>query len=119
MSILDPARLTIYLCDSARFQHKPLGDVIVRRAQAEGLAGATVLRGIEGFGRGGDIHTTRILDVSDHLPMTVVLIDDEDRLRDFVNHNADCLRGRLISLERIELHRIPETNSLRDVTPFG
>jgi PII-like signaling protein len=118
VTILDAARLTIYLCDSARFHHKSLCDVIVHRAQEAGLAGATVLRGIEGFGRGGDIHTTRILDVSDHLPIAVVLIDDEGRLRDFVKHNADCLQGRLISLERVELHQAPET-TLRDTTPTG
>lgn len=108
MTILEPARLTIYLCDSARFQHKALSDVIVHRAQDAGLAGATVFRGIEGFGRGGDVHTTRILDVSDHLPIAVVLIDDQDRLRDFANRNADCLGGRLITLERIEVHELPQ-----------
>lgn len=117
MTILDPARLTIYLCDSARFHHKSLSDVIVHRAQEAGLAGATVLRGIEGFGRNGDIHTTRMLDVSDHLPIAVVVIDDEDRLRDFVNANADCLGGRLVSLERIEVHRVPGADDVRDITP--
>jgi PII-like signaling protein len=118
VTILEPARLTIYLCDSARFHHKPLSDVIVSRAQDAGMAGATVFRGIEGFGRGGDVHTTRILDVSDHLPIAVVLIDDEDRLRDFANHNADCLDGRLITLERIELHELPQIDGLR-VTSSG
>lgn len=103
MTIFDSARLTIYLCDSARFQHRPLCDVIVHRAQDAGLAGATVLRGIEGYGRAGDVHTTRILDVSDHLPIAVVLVDDEDALREFVDANADCLTGRLLCLERVEL----------------
>lgn len=119
MTILEPARLTIYLCDSARFHHKPLSDVIVRRAQEAGLAGATVFRGIEGFGRGGDIHTTRILDVSDHLPIAVVLIDDEDRLRDFVAHNGDCLIDRLVILERVEIQDVPQASGLHDVTSAG
>lgn len=111
MTILEPARLTIYLCDSARFHHKPLSDVIVHRAREAGLAGATVFRGIEGFGRAGDIHTTRILDVSDHLPIAVALIDDESRLRDFVDRNADCLDNRLVTLERLEVPELPQSAS--------
>src|ERR1700734_3122523 len=78
-----PSQLTIYVCDSAVHHHKALCDVIVHRAHEAGLAGATVLRGIEGFGRAGDIHTTRILDVSDHLPISIVIVDDEAKLRDF------------------------------------
>jgi uncharacterized protein len=111
VTIREPARLTIYLCDSARFHHKPLSDVIVHRAQEAGLAGATVFRGIEGFGRDGDIHTTRILDVSDHLPVAVVVIDDEERLREFVDHNGDCLSGRLVILERVEIQSAPQPAS--------
>jgi PII-like signaling protein len=99
-----PRRLTIFVCDSAREHHKPLCDVIVRRAQEAGLSGATVLRGIEGFGRSGDIHTTRILDVSDHLPVSIVIIDDEAKLRDFVHHNDDLLHGRLITLDSLEIY---------------
>ncbi len=114
MTIDEPARLTIYLCDSARFHHKSLSDVVVRRAQAAGLSGATVFRGIEGFGRGGDVHTTRILDVSDHLPIAVVIIDDAERLRAFVQGNADCLADRLVTLERIAVHQTPLRAGLTD-----
>ncbi|MGH8891226.1 MAG: DUF190 domain-containing protein [Acidothermaceae bacterium] len=99
-----PSRLTIYLCDSAMHQHRPLRDVVVRRALDAGLAGATVLRGVEGFGRGGDVHTARILDVSDHLPVAVVIVDDDEKLRDFVRSNDDCLHGRLVTLEPLELY---------------
>jgi len=101
-----PSRLTIYLCDSAMHEHRPLPDVVVRRALDAGLAGATVLRGVEGFGRGGDVHTARILDVSDHLPVAVVIIDDDEKLRDFVRSNDDCLHGRLVTLESIELYAV-------------
>ncbi len=76
-----------------------------------------MFRGIEGFGRDGDIHTTRILDVSDHLPVAVVLIDEEDRLREFVNANADCLSGRLVTFERVELHRTSTSDGVRDAAP--
>ena len=101
-----PSRLTIYVCDSATYHHKPLSDVIVRRAHEAGLSGATVLRGIEGFGRSGDVHTTRILDVSDHLPLAIVIVDDEARLRDFVHHNDDYIHGRLVTLEPLEVYGV-------------
>ena len=99
-----PCRLTVYVCDSARFQHKALCDVIVNRAREAGLSGATALRGVEGFGRSGDVHTSRILDISDHLPVAVVIVDDESKLRDFVRSNNDCIQGRLVTLERLEVY---------------
>ena len=99
-----PCRLTVYVCDSARFHHKALCDVIVHRAHQAGLSGATVLRGVEGFGRSGDVHTTRILDISDHLPIAIVIVDDETKLRDFVRSNDDCIQDRLITLERLEVY---------------
>jgi PII-like signaling protein len=102
-TILRPARLTIYVCYSATHHHERLYDVVVRRAREAGLSGATVLRGIEGFGRGGDIHTTRLLDVSDHLPIAITIVDDEGKLRDFLRDN-ELLDGRLVTLEPIELY---------------
>jgi len=98
-----PCRLTIYVCDSAVHHHQPLSDVIVRRARQDGLSGAAVLRGIEGFGRSGDVHTIRLLDLADHLPLAVVLVDEEARLRDFVHRNDDCIHGQLVTLEPLEI----------------
>jgi len=103
-SFARPSQLTIYVCDNAVHHHKPLCDVIVQRAREAGLAGATVLRGIEGFGRAGDIHTARILDVSDHLPISIVIVDDDSRLRDFVRDNDDALHGRLVTLDHLEIY---------------
>src|SRR6185312_11135762 len=102
-TIRQSCRLTIYVCDSATHRHERLHDVIVRRAREAGLRGATVLRGIEGFGRSGDIHTTRLLDVSDHLPTAVIIVDDEERLREFAHRNDDCFHGRLVTLESLEV----------------
>lgn len=60
--------LRIYIGESDRYQHKPLYHEIVQAARREGLAGATVLRGFEGFGANSRIHTTRILSLSEDLP---------------------------------------------------
>ena len=103
-----PCRLTVCVCDNTRFQHKAvehnaLGDVIVHRAHEAGLSGATVLRGVEGFGRSGDVHTTRILDISDHLPVAVVIVDDKSKLRDIGRSNDDCMQGRLVTIETLKV----------------
>lgn len=68
-------RLTIFIGESDHHGHTPLATEIVQRAHAAGLAGATVLRGVEGFGASNHVHTTRILSLSDDLPMVVVIID--------------------------------------------
>ncbi len=99
-----PARLTIYVCDSAMHNHKPLSEVLVRRAHEAGLSGATVLRGVEGYGRSGDIRTIRMVDVADHLPVAITVIDEEDRLREFAGANQDCLADRLVTLEQLEVY---------------
>jgi len=56
----------------------------VHRAHQAGLAGASVLRGIEGYGASNHIHTTRILSLSEDLPVAIVIVDDEDRVRAFL-----------------------------------
>jgi PII-like signaling protein len=108
-----PCRMTIYVCDTATHHHKQLCDVLVHRAHEAGLSGATVLRGIEGFGRSGDVHTIRIVDISDHLPIAVVIVDDEDKLRDFAQRNDDVVHGRLVTLEPLEIYAAREPDRAR------
>ncbi|HEY3873463.1 MAG TPA: DUF190 domain-containing protein, partial [Actinocrinis sp.] len=64
-------RLTIFVGESDRFHHRPLYAEIVNRAHQAGLAGATVLRGIEGYGASTHIHTTRILSLTEDLPLVI------------------------------------------------
>src|SRR6185312_14074999 len=84
MRLQGPAkRLTVYVGESDRHHHKPLYVEIVHRAHAAGLAGATVLRGIEGFGASRHVHTTRILSLTEDLPVVVVLVDEAERIERF------------------------------------
>ncbi|MFN2464766.1 MAG: DUF190 domain-containing protein [Candidatus Dormibacteria bacterium] len=68
-------RLRIYIGENDRWHGKPLFEAIVELARKEGLAGATVLRGIEGFGADSHLHTSRILRLSEDLPVIVEMVD--------------------------------------------
>lgn len=81
MNIEGPAKwLRIYIGDSDQWQHKPLHLALVELFHKEGLAGATVLHGVEGFGANSRIHTVRILRLSQDLPVVVEVVDRADRI---------------------------------------
>jgi PII-like signaling protein len=72
--------LRIFIGESDRFEGKPLFEAIVENARREGLAGATVLRGIEGFGASSHLHTSRILRLSEDLPVVIEIVDTEENI---------------------------------------
>ena len=96
-------RLTIYCGESDRHGHRSLATAIVERARDEGLAGATVFRGIEGFGASSRLHTTRILSLSDDLPIVIQIVDREDRIRAFLPIIDEMLGDGLVTLEDIDV----------------
>jgi PII-like signaling protein len=77
-------RLTIISGERDEVGHRPRYTEIVHRAHAAGLAGASVLRGIEGFGVSGQVHTNRLLSLSEDLPVVVMIVDDVDRIEAFL-----------------------------------
>ncbi|HET7398191.1 MAG TPA: DUF190 domain-containing protein [Intrasporangium sp.] len=92
-------RLTIIVGESDHWHHRPVFAEIVHRAHAAGLAGATVLRGVEGYGLGGRIHTTRLLSLAEELPVFVLLVDREDRIEAFLPELDELVGGGLVILE--------------------
>jgi PII-like signaling protein len=77
MTLRGPARrITIFIGESDRYNHKPLYTEIVHRAHQRGLAGASVFRGLEGFGASSRIHTSRLLSLSEDLPLAIIIVDD-------------------------------------------
>ncbi len=72
-------RLTIFVGESDRAGHHSLATEIVHRAHGAGLAGASMFRGIEGYGASNHLHTTRVLSLSDDLPIAIVIVDSEER----------------------------------------
>lgn len=97
------ARLTILVGESDQVHHRPVYTELVHRAHQAGLAGASVFRGVEGFGRSNRIHTSRLLSLSEDLPVAVVIVDREDSLREFLAQVGEIVTGGLVMLERVEV----------------
>lgn len=95
--------LRIFIGESDEWDHRPLYEEIVRLARARGLAGATVLRGIEGFGASSMIHTARILRLSEDLPLVVEIVDTAEQIDAFVAEIEPRMRGGMMTVERVEV----------------
>ena len=98
-------RLTVYIGESDQWHHRPLYSEIIHRAHAAGLAGAAAFRGFEGFGASHHIHTTRMLSVSEHLPVTVVIVDTEERIRAFLPQLDELIQAGMVILDPVEVVR--------------
>jgi uncharacterized protein len=100
--------LRIFLGESDKQGHSPLYEVIVRKAREMGMAGATVTRGVEGFGAVSRvIHTAKILRLSEDLPILVEIVDTEEKIQNFQAIINDLFEstgcGGLITLESVEI----------------
>jgi PII-like signaling protein len=93
----------IYIGESDKWQGKPLYQGIVAFLREKGIAGATVLRGIEGYGAKSHLHTSRILQLSQDLPVLIEIVDEEDRLRAVLPELDAMVADGLITLERVEV----------------
>ncbi|MFY4722111.1 DUF190 domain-containing protein [Streptomyces sp. LaBMicrA B280] len=96
-------KLTVFTNDDEVWNRKPLYHEIVRRARAAGMSRAMVMRGIEGYGEDGLVHTSRLLSLSDSLPLLVVVIDTEDRVRGFLPQLSELLKTGVVTLEEVEV----------------
>jgi uncharacterized protein len=96
-------RLTIFIGESDQYGHKPLYVEIVERAHDAGLAGATVVRGFEGFGASSRIHTTRILRMTEDLPVIVIIVDRVDRIDAFLPTLDELITEGLVVRENVEV----------------
>ena len=97
------ALLRIFVGESDRWHGRPLHEAIVRRARQQGLAGATVLRGIEGFGANSRVHTARILRLSEDLPVVVEIVDRSEKIEAFLPLLDEMVQEGMITVEKVRV----------------
>lgn len=95
--------LRIFIGESDRYQGMPLYAWLVRKARETGLAGATVLRGLEGFGASSRVHTARILRLSTDLPLVVEIVDKDERIEAFLPFVDEAIKDGLVTLEKVRI----------------
>ena len=97
--------LRIFIGESDKWQGKPLYEAIVLKARELHLAGATVLRGPMGFGANSRMHTTKILRLSEDLPMVIEMVDRKEKIDELMPHIDQMVTEGMVTLERVQVMR--------------
>ena len=95
--------LRIFIGESDRHGYQPLYTAIVERARRAGLSGATVFKGIEGYGGHSVVHAARVFDLSSDLPVLIEIVDTEERVREFLPVLDGMVQEGLVTLETVEI----------------
>jgi PII-like signaling protein len=95
--------LRVFVGESDTWHGKPLYQAIVQRLRAEGLAGATVIRGIEGFGAKSHLHTSRLLRLSEDLPLIIEVVDKAENIQRALPLLDDMISDGLVTLEKVQV----------------
>ncbi len=95
--------LRIFIGESDKHEGKPLYEVIVEDARRRGLAGATVLRGFLGFGPTSRIHTSKCLYLSEDLPIVIEIVDEKEKIDEFLPDLDELMTGGLVTLEKVQV----------------
>lgn len=99
--------LRVFIGESDKLGSRPLYEAIVERARQEGLAGATVLRGFLGYGANSVIHTSKILRLSEDLPVVVEIVDSEEKVERFLSIIDPMIKEGMVTMEaaRVMVYR--------------
>jgi uncharacterized protein len=95
--------LRLFVGERDRHGHQPLYEAIVTKAREQGLAGATVLRGLLGYGASSVLHTAKLVEISDDLPMVVEIVDTEEKIEKFLPVLDDLMASGLVTLEKVRV----------------
>lgn len=99
----DGKLVRIFIGESDTWHGKPLYQAIVERVRKEGLAGATVVRGIEGFGADSHMHTSRILRLSEDLPVVIEIVDTEERIARVLPLLDEMVTEGMVTVETVHI----------------
>ena len=99
----DAMLLRVFFGEDDKYESRPLYEAIVLAAREAGLAGATVLRGPMGFGHSSRLHTTKILRLSEDLPLIIEIVDSEERIRAFLPRLDSMMGSGLVTLEKVQV----------------
>jgi PII-like signaling protein len=110
-------RLMVFVGEDDTWHHRPVYSELVIRARQAGMAGATVLRGLESFGRRSVVHTSRLVSLSSDLPVVVIIVDDGSKIRPFLEDVRELVSNGLVTLEEVEVIRYAGSPGDRYETP--
>ncbi|MFQ5424394.1 MAG: DUF190 domain-containing protein [Phycisphaerae bacterium] len=99
----DGSLLRIFIGENDKWHGRPLYEAIVMKARELHMAGATVLRGPMGFGAKSRLHTTKILRLSEDLPIVIEIVDSRAKIDELLPHIDDMVTDGLITLERVQV----------------
>ncbi len=95
--------LRIFIGEADKWEGRPLYEEIVQLARKEKMAGATAIKGFMGFGRKSHLHTTKLLRLSEDLPIIIEMVDSEEKINKFIPHLDRMVKEGLITLEKVNV----------------
>lgn len=110
----DAVLLRIFFGEDDKFEHRPLYEAIVLKARELQLAGATVMRGPMGFGHSSHLHTTKILRLSQDLPLVIEIVDSQEKIDAFLPVLDTMMPSGLVTLEKVQVLQYGVTRNGRD-----
>ena len=113
----DAVLLRIFVGEDARFEHQPLFEAIVLKARELQLAGATVLRSPMGYGQARRLHTTKILNLSEDLPIVIEIVDVQEKIDRFLPILNQMMTSGLVTKEKVQVLQYGNTASAANDRP--
>ena len=97
--------IRIFIAEGDRFEHRPLYEALVEMLRKEGFAGATVLRGVSGFGAHSVYHSQKLLDLSADLPMIIEAVESEEKINAVMPRIDSMMSGGMVTMEKVKVIR--------------
>ena len=103
-TISDGRLLRVFFCESDRYDGHPLEEAIVDALQSAGISGATVLRGVAGYGGSSVLHTTHVLRLSEDLPLVIEAVDTQEKVESVLPQLAEIAGDALVTTQPVNIH---------------